>query len=355
MITSVVLAVVAFTQVVFVVSMVTVLFVANRRGRRGDDLDETVTAKLRAPARALMMGEDQGQALASALEKLPPEVASRHLRSIVASQLAQEQREALAGLVRPSVWVDRILSGGSSPHWWKRMEAARLLTVTMAPSDVELLSKLVTDRNPAVMSAAAAAIAGYADEGLIELVIRRLSQCAPTVRQQQMRALRNHPEMATRILVAELASDPGIEQTCALIQLAEVLGTPPALSAIVPYARSESVEVRATVSRALRNCFTPEAVEAARQLLHDNDWRVRASAARALAGLNDVDAIDALGTAMKDESWWVRFRAALALGALGPKGEEALATAAISDDDFARDMAMVVGGLSESARLELST
>lgn len=354
MITLLVLAVVGLAQVVFIISMLTILFVANRRGRRGDELDEAVTATLRGPARALIMGEDQGQALATALAKLPQEVASRHLRSIVASQLAQEQRKALAGLVRPAVWVDRILSGGSSPIWWKRMDAARLLTATMAPSDIALLGRLVSDRNPAVMSAAAGAIAGYADEDLIELVIRRLSQCASAVRLQQMRALRNHSEVATRILVAELGTNPSSEQTCALIQLAEVLGTPQALAAIVLFATNTSTEVRIAVARALRNCFTSEGVEAARLLLNDSEWRVRASAARALAGLNDLNAIGALRDALRDESWWVRFRAALALGSLGESGEDALARAALSDDDFARDMAVVVGGLSESARLELS-
>ncbi len=354
MITTLVLIVVAVFQVAFILSMLTVLFVTNQRGRRGDALDITVTASLRDPARALMLGEDQGQMLAAALEKLPGDVASRHFRSIVASQLAQEQREALAGLVRPAEWVDRILSGGSSPIWWKRMEAARLLAVTMGPSDLVLLTRLVTDRNPAVMSAAVGAIAGYADESLIELIVRRLSKCAPAVRLQQMRALRSHSELASRILVSELASGHSAQQTCALVQLAEVLGTTQALAAVVPYARDSSTEVRTTVARALRNCFTSEAVDAARLLLQDDEWRVRAAAARALAGLNDHEAVGALRRALNDESWWVRFRSALALGALGEEGEDALATAAISDDDYARDMAVVVGGLSESARLELS-
>ncbi len=354
MITTVTLIVIGLFQVVFILSTLTVLFVTNRRGRQVDSLDAAVVTALRSPARALILGEDQGQMLAAALEKLSPYVASRHLQAITASQLAQEQREAIVELVRPAEWVERILSGGSSRIWWKRMEAARLLAVTMAPSDSELLVRLVTDRNPAVMSAAAGAIAGYADEGLIKLVVRRLSVSAPAVRLQQMRALRSHSELASSILVLELARGHSPDQTCALIQLAEVLGTPQALGAVVRYANDSSTEVRTTVARALRNCFSPEAVDAARLLLQDDDWRVRAAAARALAGLNDLGAVDALRLALNDKSWWVRFRSALALGSLGEQGDEALATAAISNDNYARDMAVVVGGLSEAARLELS-
>ncbi len=354
MISTTVLVVIGAFQAAFIIAILSVLTVANRRGRREDAQDVAVTSMLHAPARALMLAEDKGEALAAALRRLPRHVAVRQLRLIVASQLAEEQRASLASIVRNERWVDGTLAGGFSRKWWKRMEAARLLSVVMGPADAPLLQRLVQDPHPAVLSAAAGAIAGNADPELIQTVVRRLSKCAPTVRQQQMHALRSHPDSATETVVAELKVEHSPHQICALVLLAEVLGTPQALAATVPFASHEKAEVRATVARALRKCFTPGSVQAARMLLQDEDWRVRAAAARALGSLKDAESIEPLQSALRDESWWVRFRSALALGALGSDGEEALATAAISDDNFARDMATVVGGLTEPARLELS-
>ncbi len=355
MISTTVLVVIGVFQAAFIVAMLSILMGANRRGRRGDARDVAVTSTLRAPARMLMLAEDKGEALAAALRLLRRDVAVRQLRLIAASQLAAEQRASLASIVRSDRWVEETLAEGVSRTWWKRMDAARLLGVVIGPGDAPLLRRLLQDPHPAVMSAAAGAIAGNADHELIQTLVRGLSKCPSAVRQQQMRALRSHSAAAVETVVEELQTEKSPDQICALVLLAEVLGTPQALAATVPFASHKEAEVRATVARALRKCFTPGSVQAARMLLQDEDWRVRAAAARALGSLKDAEAIEPLRSALRDESWWVRFRSALALGALGGAGEEALATAAISDDDFARDMATVVGGLTESARLELSS
>jgi hypothetical protein len=353
-VTALALIVVGALQVVFIIAMLGVLSVASRRGTRGDAFELAIAAKLRGPTRALMFGEDKGEKLAAELARLPRQVASRQLRSIVVSQLALEQRQLLAERIRQAGWVERTLAEGRSRFWWKRMEAARLLNVVMSEKDIPLLGSLVQDRNAAVRSAAAGAVAVYADAALIRNLIGGLSGSASTLRQQQMRALRSHSSTATEIVVENLATEKLPAQICALVLLAEVLGTPRALAATVPHAGHPDAEVRATVARALRSCFSPESVEAARVLLHDSDWRVRAAAARAIGSLKDEIAIPDLKRALSDASWWVRFRSALALGSFGEDGEEALATAAISADSFASDIAVVVGSLSESARIELS-
>ena len=355
MISTVAFVVVGSFQAAFIVAMLLLLIAAHRRSRRDDAVDGAAADALRGPVRALMLGEDHGESLAATLGQLDRHVATRRLLSIAVSHLAPEQLCDLAERVRPAAWVERTLADGTSRRWWKRMEAARLLAVVNSSADLPLLARLVRDPHPAVASAATGAIAGHADAALIEAIIRGLSERPTAVRLQQMRALRIHAEVATQILVAELDSGDRADQIRALVQLAETLGTPGALAAIVPFASHGDAEVRATVARALRLCFMPAGVDAARRLLADTDWRVRAAAARALGGLNAVDAIPELRAAMRDEWWWVRFRAGLALGALGQEGASALAAATSSDDEFARDMAVVVRDLPESARIELST
>lgn len=354
MISGIVLIVVGAFQVLFIAALLVVLSVAHRRSRGDEAEEDAIAAALRAPARALVLGGDEGESLAAALAGLSADVASRQLRSIAASQIAPEQMRHLAAHVRPAAWVELKLADATSTRWWKRMEAAHLLSVVMAPSDLPLLARLLSDANPAVVSAATGAIAGHANPALAGLIIRHLSERAPTVRQQQMRALRTCADVSTAILVDELEPETRPDQIRALVQLAEALGTPRALAAIVPHASHPDAEVRATVARALRCCSSAAAVDAARRSLTDTDWRVRAAAARALASLKAVATVGALEDALRDTSWWVRFRAALALGSFGAVGEDALAAAAISDDAYARDIAVVVRGLSESARVELS-
>lgn len=355
MISTFAVVVVGVFQVAFIVGLLALLIAMHRHGRH-DDADEGLAMDaLRGPARALILGHDHGESLAKALEQLGRVVATRQLLSISASQLGPEQLRDLAARVRPAAWVRQTLAGGTSRHWWKRMEAARLLAVVCSPADGPLLARLVCDSHPAVASAATGAISGNADAALIEAIISGLSAQSPAVRLQQTVALRAHAELATSILVTQLETVVPLDQLRALIQLAELLGTSTALAAVVPFASHADTDVRVTVARALRLCFMPAGAEAARQLLKDTDWRVRAAAARSLASLNAMQAIPDLQSALHDESWWVRFRAALALGALGKDGASALESAARSEDAFARDIAVVVRDLSESARLELST
>jgi HEAT repeat protein len=351
---TVALVVIGSFQAAFIVALVVLLIAAHRHGRRDVAAESAAIGALRVPLRALVMAEDHGESLAASLGRLDRDVATRQLLSIATSQLAAEQMRDLAALVRPAAWVEQTLAGGTSRRWWKRMEAARLLAVVNSPADLPLLARLVCDPHPAVASAATGAIAGHVDAALIETIIRGLSGQPTAVRLQQMRALRAHAEVAALILVAQLESGVTPDQMRALVQLAEVLGTPDALAAVVPLASHADAEVRATVARALRSCFMPAGVDAARRLLNDTDWRVRAAAARALGGLHAVNAVPDIRAALRDEWWWVRFRAALALGSLGEEGASALAAAASSDDEYARDMAILVRNLSDSARLELS-
>lgn len=330
------------------------LVFAHQRAQRFQRSRRAALEVLRKPLRTLMMRRDQGQALAAALATLDPDVATSQLLSIAGSRLGAEEMADLAKHIRSAPWVEQVLAGGYSSTWWHRMEAARVLAVVGGIEDRPLVAKLLVDPHPAVASAATDVIAAQADLPTVETVILSLASRPSTVRQRQMRALRSHADEATTILVP-LLSLPATDETLRVwLQLAETIGTPKALAAVIPHATHANPSVRATVARALRSCFLPDGVAAAYALLHDPDWAVRAAAARALGGLRAEKALDDLVAAMSDESWWVRFRSALALTGLGERGEAALQTATRSDDRYARDMATVVLGLSEASRLELS-
>jgi hypothetical protein len=55
-----------------------------------------------------------------------------------------------------------------------------------------------------------------------------------------------------------------------------------------------------------------------------------------------------------DPSWWVRYRSALALAQIGGESRDALIAVTRGDDPMARDMAVLVAGLSPAAVVEMS-
>lgn len=350
-----VLALVTSLQAAFILLTLMLLLVTRFRGsrRRASVVDADLA--LAEPLRDVMRGDDRGESLAAALARLPPSAAVRELLAIGGTRLSLEQRADLASLLRHSPWVEHALEQARSRKWWERMKAARLLVMTCEEGDGPLLARLVTDNHPAVASAATAAIRNCASAPLVDAVVRMLPARPHSVRLQQAHALRSHAAHATAAVIRQLSRPAAPYRLRAWIELAEVLATPEALSAVLPFVSHPDVEVRTSAARALRRCYSAEGAAAVTTLLADPDWRVRAAAARAVGALNVRSAIPLLGDAMHDESWWVRFRAGLALADLSPEGGTALALARHSPDPFARDMAMLISGLSDGSRLDLTS
>ena len=349
------LLVIAALQLVFL-GLTLALLLATRRSRQaGRDRGEAARLPVAEGLTSFMLDHDHGRSLAAALEQLRPETAARALLSIGGTRLSPEQRQELATLIRGAPWVEQILAQADSRRWWKRLEAARLLVMVCVEEDGPLVARLLRDPHPAVTSAATAALAGCASSALVAEVVNELPSHTASVRLQQCIALRRHANVATAVVVQRLGVSAPAPALRAWIQLVEVLRTPAALAAVVPFAAHADVDVRASAARALRYCFSPEGAEAVSGLLRDDDWRVRAAAARAVGALNVRAAIPSLVHAMHDTSWWVRFRAGLALADLADEGKSALAGVRSSQDPFARDMAALVCGLSDGSRLELTS
>lgn len=348
------LVLIAAFQLAFVVLTLVLLFVTRLRGSRWRARGDDAELLLAEPLQRIMLGDDRGEALAAALLRLRPDVATRELLAMGGARLSPEQRGELAAIVRHAPWVERTLAQASSRKWWKRMEAARLVVMVCDERDARLVGRLVTDSHAAVASAATLAIRRCASPWLVDAVITGLPSRPPSVRLQQCISLRSHAGLATATVVGKLSRPAPASELRAWIELAEVLATPEALAAVLPLASHPDVEVRTSTARALRYCFSSEAAEAVTRMLKDDDWRVRAAAARAVGALNVRDAIPMLSDAMHDEAWWVRFRAGLALADLSQEGKSALKLVQNSPDPFARDMATLVGGLSDGSRLDLT-
>jgi HEAT repeat protein len=174
------------------------------------------------------------------------------------------------------------------------------------------------------------------------------------VREYQLSVLRGYQSLAGPMLLARIRADAPPHKLYAYIHAAAVLDDADCMARIATLSTHPHPEVRVAVARVLRRRSGDTVQVKLLSMLRDSDWRVRAQAARALSGSTDERTVQELSRALTDSNWWVRFRAGLSLASMGPGGKQALSEALDNADRYARDMAMLVIGLSEASVAELS-
>ncbi len=350
---SVVLAVIAVAQLVFFALLVVLLIAARARGDARARREAAATADAAEPLRHWLVGTGSAVRVGNAFRQLPPDLAREQI-ILIAARIAPSQLVELTRVLRSESWVVRTVARARSIFWWRRLEAARLLTVVAAPRDRMTVRRLIADRHPAVAAAATNCLARLDDEGLVADLIERMPERAPAVRLFQAEVQRGVWRLAPRPLLRRLQTRGPARELAVWIELAETIGDPQCLAAAAALHRHADPNIRATVTRALRRFPHPNAAVALAERIRDPEWRVRAEAARSLGAVASADALPLLVTALSDRAWAVRLRAALALAELGPPGRKALEGAATRDDDpYARDMAIMVGALSDGTVAEL--
>lgn len=263
-------------------------------------------------------------------------------------------RNTLVVMLQNEPWVRQTIDAAHSRLWWKRLAAARTLSFIATDRDRATILLLLSDAHSAVQSAATACLNRYADEELLIRVIDGLSSASSAVRTYQLGVLRTHASLAGPMLFERLRPDAPPHKLYAYIHAAAELKDVECMVRVADLSTHPNPEVRVAVARVLRSTPGDTVHVKLLSMLRDPDWRVRAQAARGLSGIDDERTVQELARALTDASWWVRFRGGLALAAIGPKGRTALAEALTNSDRYARDMAMLVIGLSEASVAELS-
>lgn len=292
-------------------------------------------------------------AVVELLRALPAAVAFRALARLAPGHLTFERQQALAPLLRREPWVTRLLRHDASRWWWRRFDVARLLSIVGGAEDAVRIERLLSDRHPAVRLVAIDAAARLGGR-LVDVELDLLPSRQDAVQQYQFAALSRHPAVVARALMRRLQPDAPPAALNAWIDAAGALADPEALDRVRDLANHPRPEVRLHVARALRRHADPDTAPILMGLLADEDWRVRAQAARALGALRAKDATSLLAFTVCDPSWWVRYRSALALAQIGGESRDALLAVTRGDDPMARDMAVLVAGLSPAAVVEMS-
>ncbi len=346
------LVVVALVQgALLVVLMLLILINRWVRGRARARLHPR-RLRLDATMRGWALGEVNAELVVRALVALPRAAA---VESLVAwaARLSGERWRALAVELARRPWAAQFRRAARSRAWWKRLQAARFLSVASAPEDAPTLARLLEDPHPAVHMAAAAALARTPEPLLVRLVVHRVPQMTSPVQAYYASALRNAHALAVPLVIEWLAQvyDPALPR---LVEFAGRLGDARLREPITTHAGHRNAEVRVQVARALGGFPHPRSVPALRALTTDSVWEVRAQATRSLGRIADPTSLDPLKARLGDAEWWVRLRAALALTRLGASGRDALLAAEIGPHADARYVARLVLGLSSQALAEFA-
>lgn len=314
---------------------------------------EAGVARLEPLLHAWLLDHAELAPVVAFLRAQPPHVAFRSVARLATAYVTFERQQVLAPLLRREAWVQDILRRGRSVFWWRRFDAARLLSIVGGHDDVTLVAALLSDRSPAVRLVAIDAAARLGGR-LVDLELDRLPGRQDAVQQYQFAALNRHPAIVALALVPRLRPEVPVVMLNAWIDAAGASANPVALSRVRQLALHEAPDVRLHVARALRRYAEPETVPVLLRLLTDDDWRVRAQAARALGALRVTSAARPLAAAVRDRAWWVRYRAALALAQIGGEARQLLLEVSRGGDPMARDMSALVSGLSSAAVVEMS-
>lgn len=347
------LGVIAVAQVILVILLLGFLWVRRSYNSRVRVSAALAQHELQGPLREWLLEGGTPQSLMRRLREMPREAAVGCIALLARLTIPPAYREELRRALREEDWVQKALGNWSHRRWWKRLEAARALSLTASPADRAMVLALYEDEHPGVQVAAASALPLVIDDAVVIRVLDRIDVVPKVVRQFVTIVLRSCSREVGPLLAMRLTEGQRVGELASCIELAEAIDHPEAIGAARRLAGHPAVPIRRTVARALRRDPSPEAAEAAIRLLADPDASVRSAAARTLGQLGARSAIPALTVALSDPVWLVRLRSAVALAQTGEPGRAALRLARDSGDRYARETATMVGGLSDGALIDL--
>lgn len=348
-----ILAVIAVVQVTFLLLLVGFLTVRRMYDRRQRHAFRAARAGLDAPLRDWLVAGGHAEPVVRALRALPRGTAVGYVSLLARQVIPAAQRGELALSLRGEAWIAVAVRQASSRFWWKRLEAARALSLIAAPADRDTVLRLVADPHPAVQVAAASALPRVADAVAMGAILDRLPTMPKVVRHFLPAVLRETRQAGSSALAERIRTGTERGALASWIELADAIDDPGAVEVAATRADHPDPAVRRAVATALRRRPGPATVAVLATLIHDPDPSVRAAAARTTGEVGGTDGLRALEPLLGDPAWPVRLRAAIALAQGGEAGRGILRAARAGTDRFAREMATMVSGLSDGALVEL--
>ncbi|MBA3670486.1 MAG: HEAT repeat domain-containing protein, partial [Gemmatimonadaceae bacterium] len=237
----------------------------------------------------------------------------------------------------------------SSRLWWRRLEAARLLTLIGTAREAML--RLSRDAHPLVRAQAAEWMSQHPDPEIVDRLVDQVADPAAVVRFAARDALMRIGAPAQDAIAHALSVAPTRAQA-ELIAVAAAMPSSIFLARASELSASDDAGVRCASAALLRAVGGASAADRLIVLLDDPDERVRRVAAESLGQLAHWPAATAVAARLEDPSWSVRLGAAVALQRLGAPGVMLLQRARDRTCGDAGDVARQVLEVAEHLLLE---
>lgn len=263
----------------------------------------------------------------------------------VSPSLSGAQRKRLTELAHKMNLIVPLEGRCRSRLWWRRLHAARLLTLLGGGETV--VPQLLTDPHPLVRAQAAEWATGHATPAVIDALLNLLADRVRLCRSTTQDALSRMGEAVVQPLAKYLSTHSGHDVEAAL-EVAVHLADQRFLASGLTRCRDESPRVRELSATLLGALGGETTVEVLTELLADPAARVRAAAARALGKLGHWPAAPTVAPFLRDPAWIVRRETGLALRDFGAPGILFLRRYLTDSDRFAADMARQVLDLPDT-------
>ncbi len=306
---------------------------------------ESLTKLLDASETSKEKREQMVRQSVEALGKLPPQLQISIFKSL-ARNLGGQQKKMVSDLAVRAGLLALADRGLLSRRWWRRLHAARLLTVLDVGAAA--IPQLLNDPNPHVRAQAAEWAGEHPRPELIRTLLKLLNDPAKICRFTAQNSLLKMGHVAVPYLSQYLLQQSSPAFPVAL-EVALGLAEPRFLAAALRLCGDSSPSVRAMAARLIGQIGGKEGAAALVRLLHDSEAPVRAEAARSLGKLGEWPSAPALARALSDPAWDVRRAAGLALRSLGSPGILLLRQSLNHDDKFASDMSRQILEIPTSA------
>lgn len=308
--------------------------------------DRSLRRRMRVGRRLMLASLEGGidDELVGRLRRLGRRTEIRLLAELAPS-LEGAQRVTLRDLATRLGLTARAKGRCRSRLWWRRLYAARLLTLIDGGEDV--MPSLIRDPHQLVRTQVAEWASQHATPSMLTALVGLLDDEKRIARFAVQDTLLRIGRPAVPVLVDAVAkmSPRGIASG---LLVAARLGDAELLPLGLALADHAAAMVREQAADVLGAIGGDAAVAVLASMLDDPATDVRQAAARGLGRLEHWESATALLPLMGDSTWLVRRESALALAAMGAPGSLILRTAQQGEDRFAADIAaQALGVLAE--------
>ncbi len=248
--------------------------------------------------------------------------------------------EDIVGMLRTTPWFSRVRSHAGSRFWWRRLDAARALSLVALESDLEHAKALLRDPHHGVRLAAIRILRRVPEPDLLRELFTASIEASPVLRRYIFDVLQVHDRAVVDTVLSTLGGTAGPRATCVALEYVTETADPIYMDEVLQLTSVRSAEIRAAAVRAASEFPHGRSTQALMLRLDDECSVVRRNVCESLGRIASVAATGGLEGRLADVDREVRLAAGVALRRIGVPGVRVLREQ-LQRDDEASDQSLV--------------